>query len=344
MTVEPGSFGKHAARSATYYTVSDHSYFLGTVAMINSLRLTGNAGEIVVLDRGLTGEQRRTLGSHCSIVRFEDARRTDIEQHPFLVKPYPHLFGAHGNIVIIDSDMIVTQRFDSILDRIASGRICAIEDPTLPKRWFAIWETELELRAPLRRQTYANAGFIAFSTERWPDFLARWWDLCRIILPRWVDDPELPFHWLDQDALNAMLMSEIPEDALELMPKSRAPAFEDLRETRVADAGSLTSVLHDRPTLVLHNAGPIKPWDRRKWYRLQHNAYLELMPRVLSADDVPLRIRVEEVPVWLRAGTAPRVYRRSLTILSSAARRTVRGLPPLTRFIRARFRARRPGA
>ena len=45
----------------TYFTVSTHRFFLGTVALLNSLRLTGNAGELVVLDAGLTPDERELL-------------------------------------------------------------------------------------------------------------------------------------------------------------------------------------------------------------------------------------------------------------------------------------------
>jgi hypothetical protein len=45
----------------THYTVSDHRYFLGTVALLNSLSLTGTVGELVVLDAGLRPKQRNDL-------------------------------------------------------------------------------------------------------------------------------------------------------------------------------------------------------------------------------------------------------------------------------------------
>jgi hypothetical protein len=41
-----------AANGVTFYTVSNEPYFLGTVALLNSLRKTGNDGSFVVLDAG----------------------------------------------------------------------------------------------------------------------------------------------------------------------------------------------------------------------------------------------------------------------------------------------------
>ena len=49
--------GDHSCRDVLHGL--DHRFFLGTVALLNSLRLTGNVGELVVLDAGLTAERTR---------------------------------------------------------------------------------------------------------------------------------------------------------------------------------------------------------------------------------------------------------------------------------------------
>jgi hypothetical protein len=51
----------------TYYTVSDHRFFLGTVALLNSLRLTNNGGDFVVLDVDLTPSERELLSDHATV-------------------------------------------------------------------------------------------------------------------------------------------------------------------------------------------------------------------------------------------------------------------------------------
>lgn len=330
--------------SATYYTISDRNYWVGTVALVNSLRLTGHSGEIVVLDRGLTEELRNALAPQCTLIRFDAAQISGLEKHPFLAKPYPHLFDARGTVVLIDSDMIVTHSLDHVLEPVDGGRICAFADATLPTRWFNDWEVRLTLRSPLRRQTYVNAGFVALSTAHWPDFLARWWELCRAVLSCLDDDPGGVFRWRDQDALNALLMSETPEDALLVLPKSQAPMLDELAATEIVEAKSLAATVHGEPTMILHNAGPIKPWDRRKWYRLHRNAYMDLLPRLLFADDVAVRMEPEQVPLWLRPGTSARFTMRNLTFVSGAMRRTVHAVPSLTRLIRSWFPPDRPGA
>ncbi|MGH9892863.1 MAG: hypothetical protein ACREA0_12910, partial [bacterium] len=96
--------GEQAERTR-FFTICTASYFPGTVAMLNSLRLTGNRGEIVILDRGLVPWQRRVLEQHATVV---DIPATS-SGHPTRLKAYPHLFGYTGLIVFIDSDMIVTR-------------------------------------------------------------------------------------------------------------------------------------------------------------------------------------------------------------------------------------------
>ena len=52
---------------STYYTIANAPFFPGLVALLNSLRLSGNAGELVVLDRGLEEEQRELLEPHAPL-------------------------------------------------------------------------------------------------------------------------------------------------------------------------------------------------------------------------------------------------------------------------------------
>ena len=54
--------------TATYYTITDEPFFVGTVALLNSLRLTGHEGEFVALDCGLTPTQQRRLAQHARVV------------------------------------------------------------------------------------------------------------------------------------------------------------------------------------------------------------------------------------------------------------------------------------
>jgi hypothetical protein len=148
---------------ATFYTIADARFFPGLVALLNSLRLTGNDGELVVLDRGLSPAQRQALEGHVRLVEIPDPP----DGSPALLKAYPHMLGETGTIVLVDSDMVVGRDLGDIAELAAAGKICAFPDPVPHRgRWFAEWHEALELRAPLRQGTYLNAGFLALSALR----------------------------------------------------------------------------------------------------------------------------------------------------------------------------------
>jgi hypothetical protein len=60
--VEPDA-GSRTGQEVSY-TISDAAFFPRTVMLLNSLRLTGNVGSLVVLDAGLEPGQPRLLEPH----------------------------------------------------------------------------------------------------------------------------------------------------------------------------------------------------------------------------------------------------------------------------------------
>jgi hypothetical protein len=290
----------------TYYTVSDHRFFAGAVALLNSLRLTGNGGQLVVLDAGLTPGERVLLSGQATV--FDPTQR--IEGHPAILKPFPHLLEPSGIVVLIDSDMIVTGSLDEVYTFVRAGRICAYPDPPdSRRRWFPEWHEVLELRAPLRRGVYVNAGFVAFSMDHWPDFLSRWWDVCKLVPPDEHFAAGMPFYAGDQDVLNALLLSEFPPEALGLLPEGDDVFGGD---ARVEDFETIACTSAGRPTKILHYVDRPKPWEPSGWLRLGATDYVRLMRRLLFAADVPLRLDPRDVPVWLRAGFRGELALRTL--------------------------------
>src|SRR5437660_2048744 len=86
-----------------FYSVSDSHFFLGVVALINSLRLVGHDEPIFIVDTGLTREQRRTLADHVTLI---PAPRGETS---VLLTPFgPSIRPAEVH-VLIDADIIVTQ-------------------------------------------------------------------------------------------------------------------------------------------------------------------------------------------------------------------------------------------
>lgn len=295
--------------AASFYTISDARFFVGTVALLNSLRVTGHEQDLVILDGGFTPEQRRLLAPHSTFVEVasppEDRR---------LLKPFPALVDPEGIVVLVDSDMVITDSLAPILAHAASGRICVFPDhPSDACRWFEEWRDVFALRAPLRHQPYVNSGFLAVPTQHWPELLTRWWETCEQIGARreLVGDPRWePTDQADQDALNALLMSEVPAGAVEQLL-----GYEwDLRRVVVEDVKSLVCVSDGRRQPLLHTPLNPKVWQPDGWRRVGMNtAYVRLLPRLLFGPDVAVRLEPEDVPLWVRPGRRPRLVARSAT-------------------------------
>jgi hypothetical protein len=292
---------------ATYFTTSDRNYFIGTVGLVNSLRLTGHGGEIVVLDLGLDEPQRRRLAT---VATVEPPSRVP-RAYP---KALPDPARVRGRVVMVDSDMLIVASLGDVLESAGKGGICVFPDPD--HRWFEEWQSELALRAPLRRQPYANSGFVAFSEEHWPWLLDRWSEANERVadIPRRREDP---YRDPDQDALNALLMSEVPANRIDIQPGWRHAHPDVLSRVVVTDEQSLACTNEGREVAILHHSLKPKIWEQSGWRRDARQAYIQLLPRVLFWEDVPLRLRSDEVPIWLRPTQLGGFSRRSLRALCS---------------------------
>jgi hypothetical protein len=311
----------------TFFTIGNQGYFVGVAGLVGSLRRTGHDGEIVVLDTGFTQRQLVDLRKHCTVA----PRPSEQVFNPSQFKAFASTRDPEGVAVIIDSDMIVTRSLAPLIHLAESGKIVAFADPE-PDRWFAEWEELFELPTAPRRQTYVNAGFILFSTEHWPDLL-RWFAAA---CSRIMDKPSLyegagnvPWAQSDQDALNAVLMSRIPQDALAVFPSEEAPAATLLWQNAVAvlDETTLACRVGTHKTWLIHAAGTPKPWEKRAWYRVRNHAYVRLLRRLLHDPAAPLSVPASQLPLWLRAGTAGRIAAQWLNVLNSPFAVRVRNRP-----------------
>ena len=308
----------------TFYTVGNSRYFPGTAALINSLRVSGNEGRVVVLDAGLSASERSRLSPHAELVNV----RQDAERNPLLLKVHAASLDPRGVVAFIDSDIAVTASLAPTVDRAANGSICVYADGT-PERWFSEWQEVFRLGAPLRRGVYINSGFVAFSADLWPQLLNRWHEAAALIpseRTRAGGAPATdPFWDGDQDALNAILMSEIPAGALTLLPAAEAPLqYDARRNTRLDDAERLVCTHEGVRTVLIHAAGEPKPWAPAAWgTAVWRDAYAAVLPRLLFAPDVAIRLSPDEVPVWLKPGRWARTLSRALDAARATAR-TVR--------------------
>jgi hypothetical protein len=297
-----------------YYTVSNHTYFLGTVALLNSLRVTGNEGTLYVLDAGLTPDERAALDGPATVVSLPETRG-----NPALFSPYPHLLDPAGVVVVIDSDIIVTASLAPITTLAQDGQICVCPAWTedARERWFAEWEPALQLRAPLRRgQEWVHVGFVAFDTGRWPGFLERWWDVSGLVPSEDIfKNGRVAFSAGDADALNALLMSEIPPEGVAIL----SPDDEVyVGQAKVEDLRTLASTVDGRPAKFLHVPDRPKPWERWGWLRSGGVTYLRIMRRLIFKSDAALSLKAGDVPIWLRPGPLGRAALATAGALSGA--------------------------
>jgi hypothetical protein len=309
-----------------FCAIADRSYFLGAVALVNSLRLTGSAGEIAFLDVGLEPTQRALLEREATI---HDGP-ADAGWVSVFAKPRLGLLHPDRVVVLLDNDMVMTGSLDPLFRSAAEGKIVVFDEPD-PSRWFSEWQEVFSLRRPLRRGRYVNGACVALSTTVWRGFLERWLELGETVAAERSTRPFLlsrdevvadPIGFNEQDTLNALLMSEVPADAVDSLPRELAPVWVDRHDVRVVDVASLRCSMGGKPTLLLHSTGVPKPWQRRGWLRRHFRAFDRLFTRAVTGADAPLRLPSHELPHWLRPGLDGRLLQH----LASGASLLVHGV------------------
>jgi hypothetical protein len=329
---------------ATFFAVTNDGYFPAAAAMLNSLRITGHSHDVVFGDCGLRVDQRTRLEPHSKIVEIPAGEARD----PTLLKSFPHVLDVHGVLVFIDSDMIVTDDLEPVLELAAEGKICAFADPELDRR-FAEWEELFELSYPLREQEFISAGFVAWSHSHWPNLLGRWRALCERIpagatLGHGATNRN-PLAQGDQDALNALLMSEVPREAVAILPDAERPVWLTTR-VRIVDEHTLACRFGADVPKLIHADGSRKPWQTRMWWRVRNDAYVRLFRRLLFSDDALVSVDPSEVPIWLRPsllGTACLQLLNAINAVTSFVfrRRVTRYIAKHVKAARRGLRARR---
>ena len=235
----------------------------------------------------------------------------ELDGRGYLAKSFLATLDVRGVVLWIDSDIIVTSRLDDVIEHARAGRFCAFRDdfPAAHERHFPEWEGLFGLTASPRVQTYVSAGFFAFSADRWPSLIPRWAEAAeRATRSRmWADDHATNPLWAgDQDALNALLMSELPADALIALPSVGMAHTRTFADARVIDERALWVEHQGASARVVHYSWGPKPWMAADWRRIGRTVYVRLLRRLLFAEDVPVRLPHDAVPLWLR----PRPGRR----------------------------------
>jgi hypothetical protein len=318
---------------AAFYCVSSGMYFLGAVALINSLRLLGHAEPVFVLDYGLSPLQRELISREATVVPAPG------DSTPFLLKTVAPLGHPAEVMVLLDADIIVTRPLSELIQRASEGRVLAVEHEH--DRFFPQWGELLGLGTSKPRR-YVSSSMVLVGGGLGKRLLQLIHEAQpRIAIERTpysVPNPDLaslsgafpespadqPFFFADQDVLNAVLASDVDPERIEVLDR-RAEAIIPFTGLRVVDEATLRCAWEDgTEPYAVHHYLPAKPW-------LQPTipgVYTRLLMRLLHGPDVAIRVPEGELPHHLRSGivaAARRWYRGYFTARLSAVRDRVLG-------------------
>ena len=285
--------------SAAFYCVADERYFLGAVALVNSLRMQGHDEPIRLLDCGLTPVQRELLAPEATLI---EAPR---DVPPQVLKAIAPLHEPADAMLLIDVDMIATRPLTPLLERAAEGAVVAAADPQ--DRFFAQWGELLGL-GPARRRRYVSSGLVACGgatgrrvlellEEKAPavDFDRTFWGR---------NDRGYPFLYADQDLLNAILATSVDPNRVDTL-EARLSATPPFRGLRIQDAGRLACAYRDGVSPWVVHQFARKPWLEATY----DGVYSRLLRRLLVGDRLAIRVPDDHVPPHLREGARARLRR-----------------------------------
>jgi hypothetical protein len=293
----------HATRpnfACAFYCVSDHRHFPGAVALLNSLRLTGHDQPVLLVDAGLTDEQREMLADHVTLLPSVAGTP------PVYLAPFGPIAQPADVAVLLDADIVVVRSLSPLIDQARAGKLVGfINVPPVDDRFFPEWAPLLGL-GPLRRRPYLNAGQLFIPHSLAQRILGPWQasqdkidynDTRYGAAMRQRTNLSAPFYFADQDVLNAVLAALLTSDEILCLEHKLAP-HPPFTGVDVVDERRLSCVGRDgtQPYLLHHTMA--KPWLKPT----PVNAYSRLLPRLLFAPDLPLRLRPDQVPLRLRTG------------------------------------------
>jgi hypothetical protein len=309
--------------SLAFYCVTGRDFFLGAVALVNSLRLVGHEEPIFVLDCGLEPAQRELLAREATLIRAPG------EDPPSTLKLSAPVSHPAEVMALLDADLIVLRRLDELVGLAAEGRLVGFENES--HRHFPEW-AELS-GGSLRHGPYLSSSALVVGG-----------DVARELLPlaareldaldrgaTWLEEgsEDEPYFYADQDVLNALALGRLREEQVAALGPRLAPVppFAGLR---LRDPGRLSVTDRDgAEPFVLHH------FFRKPWLvRMKSNVYSRLLTRLLLGDDVRLRLDPRLVPLRLRTGGLAALARLAVDLgvgVPRSIRRRVGGRPATIR-------------
>jgi hypothetical protein len=286
-------------RPLAFYCVCGESYFLGAVAMLNSLRLVGHDEPLFACDYGLAAWQRDLLADHATLVECPD------ERPPHLAKTVAPLAHPAETMVLIDADMIVTRPLTELVERSRSGAVVAVRDRQ--QRYFPAWGGLLGL-GETSPGPYVSSSLVFLppgSGSEVAQLMEERRDRVDFERTFWRrNEREYPLLYADQDVLNGILRTRIPPGELVAVPQPYA-AVPPFRGLRIVDEKRLRCAYRDGSEPFAVHQYVRKPWLEPTF----HGVYSKLLSRLLVGPDIALRVPEERVPLRLRRGVRARASR-----------------------------------
>ena len=231
----------------------------------------------------------------------------------------------------VDADVIITGSLAPIVAAAENGKVCAGIDGQAD-RWFPEWEAIFGVSTVPRRQPYCNSGGVMFSTHHHPELLRRWWECCDRIAESCPEGKDFarpgfehPIALTDQDALNAVLMTDVREDDLEIIPPAMFANGPEMDAVVVRNAERLVCTVGAEPTVLLHAFGTPKPWQRTAARHLAPTAYVKclrvLINRALDPAAPAPHVDPRTLPRWLHPTATGRATLAALVMWWRVVRR-----------------------
>ncbi len=284
-----------------FYCVADERYFLGAVAMINSLRSHGHDQPLYLLDCGLRERQRALLAPQATLIP------SPYETIPLLLNTIAPMSHPAEAMVLIDADMIVTRPLDELIERARNGQVVAFK--AAYDRFVPEWGELLDL-GPIRRGPYVSGGLLFLAGPLGHRVLSQMDELEAFVeldfssRERPSGPSDYPFIALDQDVLNAILGSRVEPGEVAVLDYRLAPnqPFDGLR----LDGGVRPRCAYQDGTVpyVVHHLDR-KPWNEQ----MPSSIFSRLLIRYLHGPGLAIEVPPEELPPWLRDGARARVAR-----------------------------------
>jgi hypothetical protein len=291
---------------AAFYCVSSAEYFLGAIALVNSLRLHGHAEPVYLLDCGLEPEQRQLAQGAIEVLDAPD------DTPPYLLKTIAPLAHPAEVMVLIDVDMIATRSLAPLLAEAAAGRVVAFEN--MGDRFVPKWGELLDL-GPVRPRRYVSSSFVAMGRDpgdqilRLLDDRQRRHDFARnCFTVNFLREPlgDSPLLYVDQDVLNAILASRI-DPARVTAHDQRLVALTPFEDLELVDEHAVRCAYADgTEPYLLHHVFPGKPWAQP----MPESLYSALLRRLLDAPDVAIPVPERLLPMRMRRGRVAELARR----------------------------------